>query len=747
MSNRFPRWDGEGRGPARVDLGPLRRLTSNTKLRRGVPWAVAIGVGFYLFVGVLFPAPPAILFLGAVLGSLSAMVAMGIVLIYRANRFINFSQGDLGAVAALLGISLIATKKWPFFAGLAAGICGALVLGALVEFLFIRRFSKAPRLILTVASIGIAQIMQFGQLALPSAFGLDFAPQEFPTPFDFTFSWHPVVFRGNHVLAIIVVVAVAGGLGAFFRYSRVGIAVRGAAESSDRAWMLGIPVSRMNTIVWVLAAVLSGTAALLRAPIVGVSIGSVLGPSLLLRALAAAVIGRMESLPVTFAAAAGLGVIEQAVFWDTGRTLITDAVLFGVVMLGLLFQRRGRVSRVGDEATSAWTATREVRPIPPELRSVPEVVWGRLGLLGAIAAFLLLVPLFISSSRVNTMGVGIVYAMVGLSLLVLTGWAGQISLGQMAFFGFGMATAGTLVLRGWELLFALPIAALVGAGVAIVIGVPALRIRGPFLAVATLGFALASSSYFLNEEFFPWLVPTERIDRPILFGKFDLESDVVLYFFLLALLALVIRAVRSLRNSRPGRAMISARDNPRAAQAYGVNLTKIRLFGFALSGFIAALAGGAFMFHQYTFARSVLQPEFNIRIFSMAVIGGLGSAPGIILAAAYFSVLDFFVASVRAQLLTSGVGLLLILLLFPGGLGQIIYDVRDAILRRIAERRGIVVPSLVADVRVQAEEREEAALFEAIEDATAPVPAVTSDGAGRRRAKTTTARKRARRAP
>lgn len=673
------------------------------------------------------------------------MVAMGIVLIYRANRFINFSQGDLGAVAALLGVSLIATKKWPFFAGLAAGICGALVLGALVEFLFIRRFSKAPRLILTVASIGIAQIMQFGQLALPSAFGLDFAPQEFPTPFDFTLNWHPVVFRGNHVLAIIVVIAVAVGLGAFFRYSRVGIAVRGAAESSDRAWMLGIPVTRINTIVWVLAAALSGTAALLRAPIVGVSIGSVLGPSLLLRALAAAVIGRMESLPVTFGAAVGLGMIEQAVFWDTGRTLITDAVLFGVIMVGLLFQRRRRASRVGDEATSSWTATREVRPIPPELRSVPEVVWGRLGLAVAVAAFFLLVPLFIETSRVNLMGIGIVYAMVGLSLLVLTGWAGQISLGQMAFFGFGMATAGTLVLRGWEFLYALPIAALVGAGVAIVIGVPALRIRGPFLAVATLGFALASSSYFLNEEFFPWLVPAERLERPILWRKFDLESDVVFYFFLLALLALSIRAVRSLRNSRPGRAMISARDNPRAAQAYGVNLTKIRLFGFALSGFIAALAGAAFMFHQYTFARSVLQPEFNIRIFSMAVIGGLGSVPGIILAAAYFATLEFFIASQRAQLFTSGVGLLLILLLFPGGIGQILYDLRDAILRRVAQRRGLVVPSLVADVRVPVEE-EEAALFEAIEDATAPVPAATGDGAGRRRAKTTTARKRARRA-
>jgi branched-chain amino acid transport system permease protein len=308
-------------------------------------------------------------------------------------------------------------------------------------------------------------------------------------------------------------------------------------------------------------------------------------------------------------------------------------------------------------------------------------------------------PFFIDASRVNLMGVGVVYAMVGVSLVVLTGWAGQISLGQMAFFGFGMAAAGSLVAAGWDFFLAIAVGALVGAAVAVAIGIPALRIRGPFLAVATLGFALASSSYFLNEEFFPWLVPTERLDRPILFGKFDLESELVFYFFLLGLLAVSIRAVRSLRNSRPGRALIASRDNPRAAQAYGINPTKIRLFGFALSGFLAALAGAAFMFHQHRFAQSVLRPEFNIRIFSMAVIGGLGSIPGVLLAAAYFATLEFFVASQRARLFTSGIGLLAILLLFPGGLGQIVYDVRDAILRRIARRRGLVVPSLLADVK------------------------------------------------
>lgn len=671
---------------------------------RRVQLVAAVVILVYVFVARIFPAPAAILFLGAVLGSLSALVAMGIVLIYRANRFINFAQGDLGALAALLGVLLVAQQGWPLLGGLAVGILAALLLGAVVEILFIRRFSKAPRLIVTVASIGIAQILAGGQLALPSVFGIDFAPQSFPTPFDFTFTWSPVVFSGSHILAMLVVPAVVVGLSAFFRYSRVGVAVRGAAEASERAWLLGIPVTRINVIVWVLAASLSAIGVFLRVPIVGVSIGTVLGPALLLRALAAAVIGRMENLPVTFGAAVVLGMVEQAVFWDTGRTLITDAVLFGVIIAGLLLQRRGKASRVGDESASSWSASREFRPIPPELRSLPEVVWARFGLAAVVALFLIVVPPFISDARVNLMGVGLVYAMVGLSLLVLTGWGGQISLGQMAFFGFGMASAGSLVLNGWNFFLAIVAGALVGAGVAVVIGIPALSIRGPFLAVATLGFALASSSYFLNEEFFGWLVPTERVLRPTLFQRFDLEDELIFYFFLLVLLAFTIRAVISLRASRAGRALVAARDNPRAAQAYGINLTKVRLFGFALSGFIAALAGAAFVFHQHTLARNVLTTEFNIRIFSMAVIGGLGSVPGIIVAAAYFASLDFFVSSPRAQLFTSGAGLLLILLIFPGGLGQILYDLRDAFLRRVAVRRHIVVPSLVADVREETTE-------------------------------------------
>ena len=670
-------------------------------------FGLILGVGtlaFLVFVGVIYPAPLPILFLGLILGSLSGLVAMGLVLVYRANRIINFAQGDLGGLAAVMTASLIVGPKWNFWLAITAGLATALLLGLLTEVLVIRRFARAPRLVLTVATVGLAEIFAGGQLALPKLFNYNTAPQP-PVPFQFKFSWFPVVFRAGHLLILVIVPLVAVGLSAFFRYTRVGIAVRASAESADRAALLGVPVKRIQTLVWVIAAGMSGLGVLLRLPIQGVSIGAVLGPSLLLRALAAAVIGRMESLPRTLGAALVLGMIEQAVLFETGRTIIVDAVLFFIILGALLLQRRGSGSRAEDLGASSWTSTKEVRPIPRELIRLPSVSWAVRGLLGAVALFLVLAPWITSPGRLNLFGVGLIFGMIILSLLILTGWAGQISLGQLAFAAFGASVAGTLAQHGRNIFFCLAVAGLVGAGIAVLIGLPALRIRGLFLAVTTLAFALATGSFFLNAEFFPWLVPklSPRIVRPVIFGKFDLESERAFYYFVLLAFLLVVGSVRSLRNSRTGRVLIATRDNTRAAQSYGVSPVRSKLIAFAISGFIAAMAGALYVFHQHGVSGTVLETDPNIRVFSMAVIGGLGSVPGAVLGAAFQTVIEYspLTRLPETRLFATGTGVMFILLLFPAGLGGVLYSLRDALLRFVARAKGIVVPSLLADVRVE----------------------------------------------
>jgi branched-chain amino acid transport system permease protein len=539
---------------------------------------------------------------------------------------------------------------------------------------------------------------------LPRAFHINTPPQSFPSPFNFSFEIGQTVFHGNDVIAMLAIPVVIVALAAFFKFTNVGIAVRGSAENADRAFLLGVPVKSIQTVVWVMASLLAFVAMFLRAGIVGLPIGTLLSPSLLVRALAAAVIGKMEKLPTIFAASVVLGVLEAAIIFHTGRGIIVDPILFVIVLGALLVQRRGETIR--KEERSSWQAVAEVRPIPRELAGVPLVKWTRRGVLLALAAFALLLPVIMSASQINFAAYILIVAMVGVSLVVLTGWAGQVSLGQVAFMGIGAAVGGYMTsVWHWDIAIALVASGLVGAGAAMVIGLPALRIQGLFLAVATLGFAVATSSYLLNREFIHWL-PVERFDRPLLLGRISLESEGRFYYFTLACLILVIFAVRGLRKSRTGRVLIGVRENEPAALAYGVSAVGAKLTAFAISGFIAAFAGALFVHHQQVLGIEPYAVERSLEVFIMTVVGGIGSVPGAILGAVFVEGIGYFRTlfplSIRNLLgfITGPIGVIFVLMMLPGGLAQGLYVLRDNLLRKVAERRGILVPSLVADRRL-----------------------------------------------
>lgn len=678
-------------------ITPRSGFIDDPRIRRAMEWCGG-GLILYFAQQWLWPAPAGVVVNGIVLGGLTALMAFGIALVYRANRVVNFAQGDLGGAPAALGVLLIVGPGIPYLLALPISLAAGIALGAAVELLVIRRFFKAPRLILTVATLGLAQLLAYVEIIMPRWFHLTVPPQNFPSPFDFSFQISPIIFSGNDILAMIAVPLAIGGLAAFFRFTDIGIAVRASAESADRASMLGVPVKRVNTIVWALASGLGTIAMMLRAGIVGLPIGSVLGPGLLLRALAAAVIGRMERLPTIFAAAIGLGILEQAVVWDTGRGLLVDPILFVVVLGALFVQRRGSPGRSEDTGIATWQAAATVREIPRQLRSLPEVRYVQRGVQAVVIALLLLVPVLVrDSSRVNLAAVVVIFAIVGVSLVVLTGWGGLVSLGQMGIVGVGAAVGGWLTaVAGIDIVLALLVAGLLGAAVATLIGIPALRIRGMFLAVTTLAFALAASSYFLNVQFFHW-VPTMRIQRTPLFGRLDIRSEARFYYVSLVALGLAVVSTQALRRGRTGKLLIATRDNERGTQAYGVNVTRVRLTAFALSGFWAALAGALFVHHQQSFDSSSFLPQVSLQVFTMVVIGGLGSISGALLGAAYVRGVAWFLPDFA--FFASGIGLMLVLMVLPGGLGSLLYRIRDRYLRWVADRRGLIVPSINADGR------------------------------------------------
>ena len=673
---------------------------------RSAATAVASICAFYFVVQWFWPSPAGVLVQGLVIGGLTALIAFGIALTYRANRIVNFAGGDLGSFPATLTVLLIVGPGLPYFLALPVGLATAIVLGALIDFLLIRRFFKAPRLILTVVTIGLSQLLAGLSFILPAAFDITTPPQSFGSPFDFTFRIGRTVFSGNDVIAMVAVVLLVIGLGAFFRYTNVGIAIRASAEGAERASLLGVPVKRIETVVWVVAAVLSFTGVFLRAGVVGLPFGQLVGPALLVRALAAAVIGKMERFSVILIASLGLGVVESAIVFSTGRASNVDPILFVVIVTAMVIRKAGAPSRTDEQ--SSWQSAKDPRPIPQMMRRLPEIRWGASGVRAAVLAVVLLLPLIFSESQINLATVIALYSIVGLSLVVLTGWGGQISLGQVAFFGIGAAIGlhVTTALH-WDLSVAIVIAGFAGALAAMIIGIPALRIRGLYLAVITLAFALATSAYFLNTEKMHWL-PQGRYARPMLFGRIALDTETRYYYFAIAAVLLTLAVLRGLRNSRSGRVLIGIRENERAAQAFGVNAITAKLTAFALSGFLAAAAGAIFVHHQQALTFQSYGVARSFQVFIEVVLGGLGSPLGAILGVTLIEGITYFKNSfpetIRLFLtfFTGPIGLMFVLLVLPGGLAEAVYIVRDRLLRLSADRRGLSVPSLNADRRPDA---------------------------------------------
>ena len=673
-------------------------------VRRGAN-LVATAFAFYFVVERLWPAPAGVLLKGTVIGGLYALIALGLALVYRANRIINFAQGDLGGAPAALAVLLIVAEHVPYAIAMATGLVAGVALGLLVEFVVIRRFAKAPRLILTVATIGLSAVLAGVEIGLPTVFHVKVPPQDFPSPFNFAFRFHKVVFHGNDLLAMAAVPIAIAGLAWFLNRTHIGVAVRACAESSDRAALLGVPVKRVNMVVWGVASLLATVALILRAGVLGLPIGSALGLPLLLPTLAAAAIGRMERMPTIVVAAVGFGIIEQSVVWHTGNADVVDLVSFLVIVGALLLQRTSFTGRAEQASLSAWAALREVRPVPPELARLPEVVWTRRALLALVGLVALATPALVGEAKTELAVTLVIFMIVGLSLLVLAGWAGQISLGQFAFVGVGSATGAWMSLH-WnvDIVLELVLAGLAGAAVAVVIGIPALRIRGLFLAVATLGFTQAASSFFLKYTHFGW-IPTQdqTVPRLPVFGRVMIDSEARYYYFSLAVLLVCVFMVRGLRRGRIGRVLIALRENDRAVQAFGVNVVRAKLTAFAFSGFLAAVAGVLLVHLQHALYPGGISPVSSLSAFVMVVIGGLGSMTGVFTGAIYLNGLSWLKTSMPRsiqpllQLMGSGLGLVVILILLPGGVGSVLFRARDALLRRVADRRGIVVPSLVAD--------------------------------------------------
>ena len=645
-----------------------------------------------------------LLFDGLTSGLVFGLLAMGIVLVYRATRVINFAVGNMGLVGSALFVLLVVQYNVPYWLGVLIGLGVGTLYGALVELTVIRRLFTAPRVIVLVATIGVAQLSQVALTAYPK---IEVPGARFPTAIGATYTVAEVRITGPQFSILLVVPAIAIALAWFLNRTIFGKSVKASAENPDLARLAGVSPKRVSLFVWAVAGALSTLSISMMAAQSGAASDlATLGPSTLVRALVAAVLAGMVSFPRAFGAGVVIGVLQALIgfnFFD--QSGLIDFLILAAVLVAVFFQSRG--SSGGETQTFSFAPKR--RPIPPQLRLtwwVRQVDRVGLLILGVVGVAL---PLVITQpSRHLLYTTILVFALCGMSLTVLTGWAGQLSLGQMAFAGIGAFLTATFhrgihVDIGWDDtrilkggIDALPagpsiiLAVVITAAIAALVGVSALRARGLMLAVSTFAFALAATQYMyqrpiLNGDF-GRSVP---IRRTTIFGLHVTEQR-TFYYVVLGVLAAVTFVIARLRRTGFGRTTIGVRDNPDGASAYTINAARVKVSAFALAGGIAALGGAMLGFALQTIPRDrFFTVNDSLLLVSVVVIGGLGSVVGPIVGALWVIGLPaFFPGNELVPLLTSSIGLLILLLYFPGGLVQVGHSLRDALYAWLARRSG-----------------------------------------------------------
>ncbi|TML38691.1 MAG: hypothetical protein E6G27_13480 [Actinobacteria bacterium] len=709
----------------------MELLQSDTMVAKSVRGAL-LGVGFYIAVQLYFHLSLNYLIAGVALGSLYGIVAVGLILIYRTNRIINFAAAAIGAVPAILALLLDVQNHISYLLVAPIALIGGPLVAVLVDITIIRRFSRSPRLILSVVTLAVATGLAAIGFFIPIWLGARAGEISLvPTPWD---RWviknahGKPILTGNQVAALLSVVVLTIALTLFLRYTRIGIALRASAENADRASLLGIPVRRVQTVAWGLAGLLAAVAIFVQAPLIGVPSNATLGFDTLLYALAAAVFARMEFMGRALVAGMAVGIIIFGSVAKNGDNNLASALMLVVILLVLLIQRR-TVTRALDSDTSSWQTVKQFRPVPLELRGLREVQTARLTLLCLAAAVAVAAPFLVPMADIPLLTVICLYAIVAVSMVVLTGWAGQISLGQFGLVGAAAGVAGGLVgHHNIDFFEAMAIGIAAGVAAAVIIGLPAIRIQGLYLAVTTLAFGYAIQNYFLNPRYFGKHLgmvglPGHLSTRPMLYQRINMDNERTFYFVCIVFLAAAILMATWFRKNRSGRVLIAARDNQRAAPSYAINLVRTRLAAFAVSGAIAGMAGVLFAYDQHNVIKDTYSVQASIAIFLATVIGGLTSVPFAVVGAVGLEVVTLFghrldpilgknIASILPLLLL-GPLLIVQLYFYPGGTAEAMFQERDKFLRKVAAKHNILVPSLVADKRVETGEEEQSIVTQA----------------------------------
>ena len=616
--------------------------------------------------------------LGLIFGVGYALLGIGLVLAYRSSGFINFAHGSIGLVAASMMSVVVKGYGVPYWLGFVGALVVAALLAAGIEAFVVRKLAAAPKVLSMVATLGAAEALLL--LALSFSKG-GLGGGSFPQPPGFP-QFDLTVFVSPSAAALLFLSpVVVGGLYLFLQRSRYGLAIRGAAANPDSATLAGIDPRHMAMLSWALAGAIAAFAAMLIIPNQSTVTPDALGPDFIIRGLAVAALARFANLPLAFGAGLGIGVVEQILASNPEATGWFEVALFVLILAGVALHVRS--SR---EQPERWSSLAPDRRLPDAYRDVwliRNLGW-TVGGVGAVAA--VLIPLEISNRSAFVLSTIIAFAIIGISVSFLTGLAGQLSLGQVAFAAIGAVVGVRVATDTGSLVLGLLCGGVTGAVVSAAVGLPALRVRGLLLAVATLGFALATFSWLLRQD---WAFGAGLSSRPVSVLGIDLATSRGFYFVALAVFAAVLAIASVLRRSSFGRSLVAVRDNEAAARVLQIAPRRLLLEAYAFAGFVAGV-GGVILGMSNTFVtRSIFTPSDSINVVSLAVIGGLSELTGPLLGAAYLiGGREFFDLELSALAGLNAAWLILILEQ-PRGIHGLLATTRRNLIDQIARLRGI----------------------------------------------------------
>ncbi|MGP4005199.1 ABC transporter permease subunit [Streptomyces sp. 4N124] len=550
--------------------------------------------------------------LGLGLGALYALTAQGIVLIYRGSGVLNFAHGAIGMAGAYVQWELAVQQGLPYWPAVACGVAASALLGLLTHLLVIRPLRRASSLARLVGTLAVfivltaVAVKRYGD-------SVQLVPGKLPNRL---LEIAGAKVSEDRVWLLGIAIAVTAVLHVLYRRTLFGLGTTAVAENQSAAASLGWSADLIAAANWGLGSALAGLTGILIVPVVGLSVTGL--TTLLLSALAAALVGRFSSFPVTLAGGLLIGVVQSELTrFGSDVTGLAASVPFLFIALVLVARGKALPLRGTFLDRMPTLGTGRVRPAP---------------LAVAVAVGLLLVSVS-SPLWADAITTTLVLSLIILSIIVVTGYAGQVSLAAYALAGTGAFIAGHAAADwGWPFELALLAGVLGTVPIGLLFALPAVRTRGVNLAIITLGLGTTlETMVFQNTD----LATTPGSDG-IAVGKQSLfgisisgvdhpqrYATVVLVMFVAATLV-----VANVRRSRSGRRLVAVRANERAAAALGIDVRAAKLYAFGLSSAIAALAGVLTGFRSTSVVLGDFASFDSITVLGLAVIGGVGFLVG-----------------------------------------------------------------------------------------------------------------------